>query len=158
MPPRNQQQTAALASSRLFAARAVASALHAPRPDRGKCAENFSFVAQGNGRTAGLHSPERQRCSPRQECTMTPFSVRHPILALAGALGVAAVAALAAAETRLKMVLNWKYQGPQGWFFLSDDRGYFKAEGLEVAIDQGDGSAAAVPKVASGAHDLCFGG
>src|ERR1700693_3589375 len=114
MPPRNQQQTAALASSRLFAARAVASALHAPRPDRGKCAENFSFVAQGNGRTAGLHSPERQRCSPRQECTMTPFSVRHPILALTAALGFAAFAALgpAAAETKLKMVLHWKYPGP----------------------------------------------
>jgi len=30
------------------------------------------------------------------------------------------------------MVLNWKYQGPQGCFFLADDKGYFKAAGLEV--------------------------
>jgi NitT/TauT family transport system substrate-binding protein len=54
-------------------------------------------------------------------------------------------------------VLNWKYQGPQGWFFVAEDKGYFKAEGLEVTIDQGDGSAAAVPKVASGAYDIGFG-
>ena len=55
------------------------------------------------------------------------------------------------------MVLNWKYQGPQGWFFLAEDNGYFKAEGLDVTIDQGDGSGAAVPKVASGTYDIGFG-
>ena len=40
------------------------------------------------------------------------------------------------------MVLNWKYQGPQGWFFLAQDRGYFKAAGLDVTLDQGNGSGA----------------
>ena len=39
------------------------------------------------------------------------------------------------AQTRLKFVLNWKYQGPQGMFFLPEDRGYYKAEGLEMTID-----------------------
>jgi NitT/TauT family transport system substrate-binding protein len=28
-----------------------------------------------------------------------------------------ALPAPASAQTKLKMVLNWKYQGPQGWFF-----------------------------------------
>jgi NitT/TauT family transport system substrate-binding protein len=85
-------------------------------------------------------------------------SLRLAALALA-ALGVVALAASApaAAQTRLKMVLNWKYQGPQGWFMLAEDRGYYKAEGIDVVIDQGDGSAAAVPKVASGAYDIGFG-
>ncbi len=55
------------------------------------------------------------------------------------------------------MVLNWKYQGPQGWFFLADDRGYLKAEGLEVTMDQGNGSGAAVPLVANGTYDIGFG-
>ena len=82
------------------------------------------------------------------------FTRRSSLLALAGAL---ALATPAAAQTKLKFVLNWKYQGPQGWFFLAEDKGYFKAEGLEVQIDQGDGSAAAVPKVASGAYDIGFG-
>ena len=63
----------------------------------------------------------------------------------------------AAAQTKLKMVLNWKYQGPQGWFFLADDRGYFKAEGLDVTMDQGNGSGAAVPLVANGTYDIGFG-
>jgi NMT1/THI5 like len=59
----------------------------------------------------------------------------------------------AGAQTKLKMVLNWKYQGPQGWFFLADDRGYLKAKGLEVTMDQGNGSGAAVPLVANGTYD-----
>jgi NitT/TauT family transport system substrate-binding protein len=61
------------------------------------------------------------------------------------------------AQTKLKMVLNWKYQGPQGWFFLADDRGYLKSEGLELTIDQGNGSGAAVPLVANGTYDIGFG-
>jgi len=79
-------------------------------------------------------------------------------LLAAALIGLASFAATAAnAQTKLKFVLNWKYQGPQGWFFVAEDKGYFKAEGLEVTIDQGDGSAAAVPKVASGAYDIGFG-
>jgi NitT/TauT family transport system substrate-binding protein len=61
------------------------------------------------------------------------------------------------AQTRLKFVLNWKYQGPQGIFFLPEDRGYYKAEGLEMTIDQGNGSGAAVPLVANGTYDVGFG-
>ena len=33
----------------------------------------------------------------------------------------------AAQTTKIKLVLNWKYQGPQGMFFLAEDKGYFKA-------------------------------
>ncbi len=47
-------------------------------------------------------------------------------------------------KPRSRWVLNWKYQGPQGMFFLAQDRGYFKAEGLDVTFDQGNGSGAAV--------------
>jgi NitT/TauT family transport system substrate-binding protein len=65
--------------------------------------------------------------------------------------------AVARAETRIKFVLNWKYEGPQGMFFLAQDRGYFKQEGLDVAFDQGNGSGAAVPQVANGAYDMGFG-
>lgn len=63
----------------------------------------------------------------------------------------------AAAQTKVKMVLNWKYEGPQAWFFLAQDKGYFKAEGIDIEIDQGEGSAASIPKVASGAYQAGFG-
>jgi NitT/TauT family transport system substrate-binding protein len=82
------------------------------------------------------------------------------LIALAAAASIAvplAAATPAAAETKLKMVLNWKYQGPQGWFFLADDRGYFKAAGLDVTMDQGNGSGAPIPLVASGSYDVGFG-
>jgi NitT/TauT family transport system substrate-binding protein len=85
-------------------------------------------------------------------------SLRPALLVLVAAVGLASFAAdQAAAQTRLKFVLNWKYQGPQGWFFVAEDKGYYKAEGIDVTIDQGDGSAAAVPKVASGTYDIGFG-
>jgi len=80
--------------------------------------------------------------------------------ALLGALvlaGPLALATPASAQTKLKLVLNWKYQGPQGMFFLAEDRGYYKAEGLEVTIDQGNGSGAGVPLVANGTYDVAFG-
>lgn len=89
-----------------------------------------------------------------------PPRFRTSLFALAAAIGLAAPLAAttpAAAQTKLKMVLNWKYQGPQGWFFLADDKGYFKAEGLEVTMDQGNGSGAAVPLVANGTYDIGFG-
>ena len=67
---------------------------------------------------------------------------RSLLVALIATVGLAAplAATPAFAQTKLKVVLNWKYQGPQGMFFLADDRGYFKAEGIEVQLDQGNGS------------------
>jgi NitT/TauT family transport system substrate-binding protein len=72
-------------------------------------------------------------------------------------VGLGGLATAASAQTKLKMVLNWKYQGPQGWFFLAEDRGYYKAAGIDLTIDQGSGSGAAVPLVANGTYDVGFG-
>ena len=86
------------------------------------------------------------------------WKLRCSLLALAAiGLGLSLAVPAAAQTTRLKLVLNWKYQGPQGMFFLADDRGYFKQEGLEVRLDQGNGSGAAVPLVANGTYDVGFG-
>ncbi|MDJ0948829.1 MAG: ABC transporter substrate-binding protein [Alphaproteobacteria bacterium] len=63
----------------------------------------------------------------------------------------------AADPVKIKFILNWKWQGPQAWFFIAQDKGWFKEEGLDVQLDQGSGSAAAVTRVASGAYDAGFG-
>ena len=84
--------------------------------------------------------------------------IRRSILGLAaGALVAAGTLSPALADTKLKLILNWKYQGPQGMLFLAEDLGYFKAEGLEIQMDQGNGSGAAVPLVANGTYDIGFG-
>lgn len=82
-----------------------------------------------------------------------------PVLKIAGlaALFLGTVSPAMAQTTQLNMVLNWKYQGPQGWFFLAEDRGYFAEEGIELLMDQGNGSGAAVPLVANGTYDVGFG-
>lgn len=88
----------------------------------------------------------------------TQSSIRKCLAAAAISLGLAAAAASPAlAETDIDLVLNWKYEGAQSWFFLAQEKGYFKEHGLNVTIDQGAGSAASIPKVASGAYDAGFG-
>lgn len=82
---------------------------------------------------------------------------RRITAALLTSVVLAAMPVMAQAQTKIKMVLNWKYQGPQAWFFMAQDKGYFAAEGLDVEIDQGEGSSASVVKVASGAYQAGFG-
>lgn len=88
------------------------------------------------------------------------FHLRPAVVGIAAvALATIALAPAtnAAETTKIKLVLNWKYQGPQGMFFIAEDKGYYKEEGLEVTLDQGNGSGAGVPLVASGTYDAAFG-
>src|ERR1044072_7470726 len=68
-----------------------------------------------------------------------------------------AAGAASAQETTIKLTLGWKTQGSDAAFFVAKDKGYFKEEGLNVVIDQGEGSGATVTRVMSGAYDAGFG-
>lgn len=88
---------------------------------------------------------------------MTLTRRRFTQLTAAGLATSLAAPALGQSKTKLKMILNWRYQGPQSWFFLAQDKGYFDEAGIEMVMDQGNGSGAAVGQVAGGAYDVGFG-
>lgn len=71
--------------------------------------------------------------------------------------GLALAGPLAAQETNIRFTLGWKTQGSDAAFFVARDKGYFKAEGLNVVIDQGEGSGATVTRIMGGAYDAGFG-
>ena len=72
-------------------------------------------------------------------------------LALTSSLGLAH-----AQSTPIKFLLDWRFEGPSALFLQPAAKGYFKQAGLDVSIDAGNGSGAAVQRVASGTYDMGF--
>jgi NitT/TauT family transport system substrate-binding protein len=70
------------------------------------------------------------------------------------AAAVALLSAGAQAETSVKFGLDWKFEGPSAPFFVALDKGYYKAEGLDVQIDSGKGSVDGINRVASGTYPI----
>ncbi len=91
---------------------------------------------------------------------MPSASRRHTL----GAFAITCAAALSAGwmpsahgqETTIKFQLDWRFEGPAALFLVPVANGYFKAEGLNVVVDAGNGSGGTVTRVASGAYDMGF--
>jgi NitT/TauT family transport system substrate-binding protein len=66
-------------------------------------------------------------------------------------------AAPATAETVIKFTLDRRIEGPQAAFFVAIDRGYFKAEGLDVSIEPGASVAEPITRLASGSYEMGVG-
>lgn len=58
--------------------------------------------------------------------------------------------------TPVRFALDWRFEGPAAPYLVAIDKGYYKAEGLDVTIDPGSGSVEGINRVASGAYDVGF--
>jgi NitT/TauT family transport system substrate-binding protein len=61
-----------------------------------------------------------------------------------------------AADLAINFSLDFQFEGPSAPFLLPLDKGYYKAEGLAVTVDQATGSRETIERVASGAYDMGF--
>jgi NitT/TauT family transport system substrate-binding protein len=77
------------------------------------------------------------------------------LLAFVSALALSG-AALAQKELAVRFALDWRFEGPAAPYFVAIDKGYYKAEGLNVTIDSGPGSVAGIARVAAGTYPLGF--
>ncbi len=81
-------------------------------------------------------------------------SRRTFVAGLAAAAAVSIAAGPAVAQTPVKLLLDFRFEGPSAPFLLPLDKGYYKAEDLDVTIDTANGSVEPIAKVASGAYDI----
>jgi NitT/TauT family transport system substrate-binding protein len=87
---------------------------------------------------------------------LDPIRRLHLISAITG-ITVALTVGPAAAQQAIKFSLDFKFEGPSAPFLVGLDKGYYKAEGLDVTIDTAAGSLEPITRVASGTYDMGFG-
>ncbi len=58
---------------------------------------------------------------------------------------------------KLRLLLNADFTGPHAWFFLAQERGYFRDRGLDLELLPGAGAAAIVPQVGTAGIDAGYG-
>ena len=87
----------------------------------------------------------------------TFFSIRTPrrLVALSLVFAVASTVAAKAETKNVKIMMDWIIQGTHAPFFVAQDRGYFKADGVTVdTIDAGKGATNVAVAVAGGVYQF----
>ena len=86
---------------------------------------------------------------------VTFVSIAFLIVALVNVAPVNVTSAQAQ-PSPLRLSLDSRLEGPTAMFLVAQDRGYFREEGLDIAIDEGTTPLDPVNRVASGSHDIGF--
>jgi len=82
---------------------------------------------------------------------------KRSFLQTAAALALATTFGAAQAQTTpIKFQLDWRFEGPAALFLQPVAKGHFKDAKLDVTVDAGSGSGAAVQRVATGTYDMGF--
>jgi NitT/TauT family transport system substrate-binding protein len=81
-------------------------------------------------------------------------SRRLALRTCAAALTAAALPLARAQDTTVRFQLDTRFDGPAACFVLPALKGYFKQEDLAVTLEPGNGAAAAIARIASGAQDM----
>src|SRR3989304_5531848 len=86
------------------------------------------------------------------------FLNRESVMRLIALVVAALIAAPAIAqkEVPVRFALDWRFEGPAAPYVVAIDKGYYKAEGLNVTIDTGASSVEGINRVASGAYEVGF--
>ncbi|MEO7402142.1 MAG: ABC transporter substrate-binding protein [Burkholderiales bacterium] len=89
---------------------------------------------------------------------MPTLTIRRSLLSRFVALAALCCAAGSAmaqqSPTKLRLTLDWRFEGQLSMFMLAKTKGYYEKEGLDVSIDAGAGSGSAINRVVGGSHDL----
>jgi NitT/TauT family transport system substrate-binding protein len=82
----------------------------------------------------------------------------RPTLRLAAGFGLlaAAMSSQAGAQTPLKLSLDTRLDGPAALFLVPKERGYFREEGIELAIEEGAAALEPITRIAQGTADFGF--
>jgi len=89
---------------------------------------------------------------------MDQFNRRHFLAGLCAApLTGVALGEVVAQPRKYKMLLNSGYSGAQAWFFLAEDNGHLRKEGIELEFTTGLGAYTAAPRMVTDRFDIGYG-
>ena len=62
--------------------------------------------------------------------------------------------AFAQSLTKIRYSLDWRFEGQLSFYMMAKAKGYFEKEGIDLTLDSGAGSGAAISRVLGGSHEM----